>query len=280
MTINAAAYPTLLSAIVVGTGSDAIRMKENTTLGGTGLATITLAHGTFFLRGDGAADDILPILVTAMNAHGNVTTPNTYETNIVFSVDPTSPTALIGIDRASGTSSFELLWDDPLTTIDKRLFGFSATTAFATSLSSDLSPSSLWVSNDIYVSLEPAPYYKRALSRAVSGKTRAVKRSGEIRDRIWVQQNVEERRMHEEAIEADAARALNTFVAAHAGGNRFEFHNTLIDSGDELVGPDASTLAGTFIFSNDFYPESGSFAARVDGCPLYSFTGKLLPYKA
>lgn len=272
-----AAFPCLLGVVVIDSTNNSIKMTENATT-----ANVTIASGSYFLRGDGASDDLCKAIKTALDSNANITSPNTYTVAITRDMSPSNPTATVTIS-ATGGSSFKLFWSDTVnTTFDPALIGVARTdTALDTSAKSGLlSPSCLWTGNDIYRSLEPIPYYRRGLSRAISGKIRAVKRSGEIRDRLWVQEYIEERRMNQEAITADTTRALNLFVSRHADGKRFEFHDGAISSGTTLGALSSTTLVGTFQFGADFYPSGGSFAARIEGAPLYSFTGHLLPYVA
>lgn len=273
-----AAYPVLLGLIVVDSTNNAVKFTEN---GVT--QTLIIASGSYFLRGDGTADDFCAAFKAALDSHTGGT--NVYAVALSPSIAPGSACATVTISIASGgPNAFKLFThdSDPVTTFDTLLIGFTGNTGNSTAAKvSNLSPTALWVSNAVYKSLEPVPTYKRTRARAQSGKVRAVNRAGEFRDRLWVQEHVHESRTKQEAIVADTGRALNVFVLRQADGKRFEWHDGAISAGTTLGALDTvTTRIGTFIFDNDFYPDGQQFAVRADGVPLYSFSGHLLPYVA
>jgi hypothetical protein len=272
-----AAYASLLGVVVIDASNKAIRMTEN------GVTQIVfLTEGVYFLRGDGTADDLCAAIKAALDSHTGGT--NVYAVAVVFSTSPTGVSATVTISIASGgPNAFAILWSHANTSFDEALIGFTnVDTANSTAAKSGtLSPSCIWVSNTIYRRFEPDGTYVREVTRARSGKTRAIARTSERRDRLWIQEVVAAARMKEEANTADPTAAFNRFVARHADGKRFEWHDGALAAGTTLAALSAATRAGTFVFSKDFYPAEGQhFAVRSDGVPTYSFQGALLPYVA
>lgn len=271
----AAAFPVLLGVVVIDATNKAIRFTE----GGVS-AVVSLTEGSYFLRGDQLdGSDLCKEIKDALDSHAGA---NTYAVTLALSTNPADPTATVTVTRSTGIDTFAILWADALTTFDEGLVGFTNvnTAADAAAKVSTLSPSCLWVGNDIYRSLEPVPSFVRRRSRARSGKVRAVERMS-TRDRFWVQEHIEAKRMNEEEIAADPTRALSRFIDRQADGRRLEFHDGAIASGFALSALSTSTKIGTaWHLDDDFYPERSGFAQRVDGAPLYSFQGTLLPYVA
>jgi hypothetical protein len=268
-------HAVLLGLVVVTATTKGIRFREAGTT-----ATVNIAEGVYFVRGNGGATDLLVAIKTALES---ITGTNTYDVTIVFDTNHNNPTAEVTVTRASGSNEFSVLWADALTTFDPGLIGFERENSAhdAAAKVSTISPSALWVSNNIVKRLEPMGDYERTLALSRGDVARAVERSSR-RGRMWHQDLVHAQRMHEEFNSTDPTAALGRFLARHADGKRFEFHQPDLDSGTELAELDAlegGTRVGTFIFDDDFYPRRGEgFETRRDDSPLYSFTGYLVKY--
>ena len=98
-------YPVLLGAVVVVTGTnDRIRWREVATTNNA-----TIAAGTYFLRGDGAADDLCLAIKTAIEAAG--ASANTYSVVAARSLTPTAAHTAVTLTRLTGADSFGIVVD-------------------------------------------------------------------------------------------------------------------------------------------------------------------------
>lgn len=267
-------YPILLRNVVVDANNDAIRFEVNAVA-----ATVHIAHrDDYKVRGNGAADDLIKGVLDAMDSHPAA---DTFSAGLLFQRDPAVKNIAITFDRL-GAHTFRFLFANNATSFDAGLIGCSQVDGVAAVQQfSDLSSRAVWVGNDIYESLEPVSTWQRELARSYAGVVLAVNSADEIRDRLWVQKYIEERRFNEEAITADPYSAFNRFLQQCADGTRFEFHSADTffsnDNGGEFDFTEDLELVGEFKFDKDFYPLGFE---RIDGGPLYSFSGHLLPYVA
>jgi hypothetical protein len=159
-------YPVILRAIVIDGTNNAINFRE-----GANTAVAAITPGTYFLRGDGTADDLLAAIKAGLETNvGARTSVNTYTVAITWSADPAAPTATVTITRASGADTFQLLFATS-TTFDAGVIGFPQTdTALnASPKASTLSPSAAWASSDVYRELEPEDAQEGFAQRARSG---------------------------------------------------------------------------------------------------------------
>ena len=261
-------YPAMLAAVVIDSTNKNIRMKEGATT-----ATVSLVEGTYFLRGDGAADDLLVIIDDALTSHAGT---NTYTVAIVWSVSPAAPHGVITITQ-SGGATFQLLWADALTTFDQALLGFTdANTADSTAAKTGtLSPSCVWVSPEIYVEAEEDEEDDAYVQRARSGVVRGGARGGPYETLRLSFQLVEERRVKAARIAADVARAFDRFRRQLVRGRQFELHFGTISSGTTLAALSSSTERGA---GWHLSPDSvdGFRAERLrPGLPLYAWSLEL-----
>ena len=270
-------YASLLGAVTIDASNNAIRMNE----GGV-LATVSIAAGVYYIRGDGAADDLGTQIRLALNAHPNTTLPNTYVVDTITVADAYHVSTIIKVSLASGTSSFQLLFADALTTFDASLIGFAAlnTALDAATKTSTLSTPARWISNDVVESLEPGAEYDVSVMRARSGRVRGVRRGGPYDLRRLVLRYQDSRRVLATDNVADPNASFARFLQRHGDGTRFEFHSCL----GTLYSPDtrtflvlsSSTRVGlAWIFDE---PTSSMFAPdRVEpGLALYDWDLGLL----
>lgn len=272
------AFPGLLGVVVI----DSLNKTFRVTYDGVA-ANLSMAEGIYFVRGDNSADDFCKAFIAGLNTHAGLPA---FDIGVplfqVLAADPNFAWTIVD----NNAKAFTIHFGHASTSLDASLIGFPVADAVsvAAEVSSSLSSSAVWIGNDIYRSLEANSSWSRRSSRALSGKVRAVSRRDEIRDLIWVQEYIHEKRFNEEAITADPHRAFNRFLQRHAGGPlRFEFHDVELDfdiADGQATFHDGFTIVDTLVFSDDFYPDNQQFGVREDGAPLYSFQGRLLPYVA
>ncbi len=266
-------YAALLGLVTIDSSKLAIRMKENATT-----ATVSIVAGAYTLRGDGAADDLCLAIKTALDSHSNATTPNTYSVTLACSVDPASPTATITISRLTGSSTFQFLWADALTTFPVALIGVAAvnTADDATDKVSTLSPSALWISPDVMTSYEPGEEYDATASRAKPGTVGGLLLGVAHDVRRPVFRFQDSRRVLDWDNTTDPNAAFSSFLERHGDGKAMEFHEVGLLSGSTLRPLTSSTIIGSsWNFAEEtvteFTPERIS-----PGLALYSFDVKLL----
>ena len=267
-------YPVLLSAVVVTSAAadGRIRFVE-----GAGNLNADLRPGTYFLRGDGAADDLCLEIKTALEATG----ANTYSVGVSFDVDADNATATVTITRTAGADTCSLSFASGSTTFDPALIGFAAgnTANNASAKVSTLSPSSVWVSSDIYRELEPDDEVDGFAPRALSGRVRAGSLGAYDVRRLGFAL-VGSKRTHARFIAADTARAFSTLWRRWAGGPRCELHVAAIASGTTLAALSSSTEEGAGWHLDEGSAEGFAPSRLNNGVALYSWDLRLLGYVA
>lgn len=140
-------YPLLRRAITITTANNAIRFREGATT-----ATATVAPGVYFLRGTGGLLDA--IVAALQNASAST---NTYTATYTPSVVAAQPTGTVTISRATGADTFQILGASASTTFPLHTIGVASvdTALDAAAKVSTLSPSGVWVSNDMLTTDEP-----------------------------------------------------------------------------------------------------------------------------
>lgn len=258
-------YPVLLGAIVITTANNRIRFKE-----GLNTGNADIAPGTYYLRGDGAAGDLLPALVSALN---NATTgsANTYTITTSRNIDTSSPHTTITITRATGTDNFQILWADGLTTFDRALLGFAANTADnASAKTSTQACAAAWISNDILSELEPFGERVVSVPRKANGGVVGVSRSAHMTSWALGFAFVHEDRMLRRRSLSVDGDTLEGFLVRFGAGAAFELHEVALASGVTLAALSAATRIGVMHWSEEtlatFKPQ------RIGpGVPLYDF---------
>lgn len=128
----------------------------------TGLA-LTSAK-IFYLRGDGAADDLVELLRLTVQSH---TSANTYTATTARSIDGSALAGTVTLTRV-GANTFSIDW--PNSTLDSTLFGYrNVATTTGTSCVGDISPTAQWVSSDVIEEFEPESEVDAFTERARSG---------------------------------------------------------------------------------------------------------------
>lgn len=283
-------YPVFLLPIVVAPGT--VRMTENgiaQTLNiidpATSLALAT--SKTFYLRGDGTADDLLRLLKLTLDTHTGGTNVYTVaiQRNIDGSILPSSVTI------SAGTNNFSIDWTSASTTLNERHFGFrSIATTSGLSTTGDVSPTSQWVSNDVVEFFEEEDEVQAFVERARSGFVLGGRRGGpyDIR-RMGLQFQAEQRTVTKGVPTVvstkDTGRAFAAAWALMTTGRAFEVHLATLASGTTLSALSSSTrqdgttgVTQTWFLDADTV-ESGFRPARLaPGVGLYSWQLRLLGY--
>jgi hypothetical protein len=275
-------YAVLLKAVTLDSSSK-IRVKEGATT--STLTVVDPATGAalasskqFFLRGDGATDDLLRVLKETVSSHSGT---NTYSTSLALSIDPASPSGVVTLTRVAGANSFQLLWSNAATTFDQGLLGFadSDTADNGSPKVSTLSPSALWVAPEVYEFLEPAQERAASVTRTTSGKVRGVKRGGAYDVRTMSHRFIDSRRVWESENTSDPDAAFNRFLDATADGTRFELHTVGV-TGTTLGALSSSTRVGTAWHWSQEDVDGFDPERMNPGLALYAWQNKLLAYVA
>lgn len=257
-------YPIILPAIVIDASNNAIRMKENSTLGGTGLDTVEIVPDVYTLP------DLLDAVVVALNSHANVTNANTYSVSFAADSNPANKSAIISFSKSGGSSTFQLLWADALTTFDPALIGFSANTLDDVNAKTNtLSPSGLWVSPAIVEEKERKDQQDAWVTRSPAGVVVGGTR-GENMDVLrfgvrWV----DARRAHHAYNTTDPDAAFSRVLAKLKTGRAFELHFVDLSAGQVANPVSSGTLYGTAwhvsddAVDDDFDPERHSPAVAL-----------------
>jgi hypothetical protein len=266
-------YPILLRAVVIDADNKAIRFKE-----GASTSTLSLAENTYYLRGDGTADDLLKAIKDAFDAAGAT---NTYTVAIAWSADPAGVSAVITITQTGG-ATFQILWADGATTFNPAWLGFAdANTADSTAAkTSTLSPSLAWVSDGPYAENEPVDRPQGTVQRARSRRAKRTKTGNTGKDRVLGMSFVAAARTHQQfASGGDTARCFNTFLDELREGPPFELHLVGTTTGFTLASTTSSTKQATLVLGEEgdaeFKPRRQS-----NGVQLYSFAVECWEYVA
>lgn len=265
-------YAAFLGQVTIDSSNKTIRFVEGSTT-----TDVTLVEGTYFLRGDGASGDLCLAIKTAFETNADAA-GNTYTVGLACSVDSASPTATVTITRATGAGSFSILWSHANTTFDPALLGFAATDTAHDGAAkvSTLSPSALWVSNDLLVSYEPEEEYDVSVPGGRSGRLKANRRGGpyDVRNVSLAFLAVERVLTEENLLDPDAT--FERFHKRNGDGRSIEFHAAALSSGTTLAALSASTEIGSG-FHLDPVTASAFEPERLQpGLSLYSFELRLL----
>ena len=269
-------YPVILPVIVIDSTNKAIRMTENATT-----STINLVEGSYFLRGDGSADDLLLALKTALDSHPNVTTPNTYTVTIARSINSAAVSGAVTVTRATGSSSWGVLWADALTTFDQALLGFVANdTVNASPKVSTVSPSGQWVSNEIIKRRDPRTEVDVKQVRTRSGAVGGGRRGGPYSVRLVQFEYVNEKRTDAMLNTTDPTAAFSSVFALLSTLRRFELHFATLATSPALAALSSTTRQGTAWHLDEASAEEFEPRKLSAGTPLYSWGLRLLGYVA
>lgn len=243
-----AEFLTMLSAVEIDADNDTIMLDE---LGVVAVATLT--HGTFFVRGDGTADDLLANIATALGAAfvgGNTygVTLTTNGTIPSLNVTASSPSGIVRVAGILGGNVYRVRWLHASTTFDPAILGFAAEKAAANlnSETSTLSPSAIWVPSDRHIDLIPELATVRAENELASGGLDVVDRSDVAHSRRVLFQLIDGRRVWAHRITSDPDRSWGRFWSRVKDGRALELHELDLQSGSSsLLGAMSSSTRHT-----------------------------------
>lgn len=203
---------------------------------------------TFYLRGDGATDDLCRALAETL---ATATGANTYSVTISRNIDGTALPSTVTIAR-SGANNFTIDWANAATTLSGRLFGFrSVSTGSVTTATGDVSPTGQWVANDIYELFEEEDEVEAFVERARSGVVIGGRRGGPYDVRRLALRFQAEQRAVVKAVPTissvvDTGRAFAACWARLCTGRPFELHFATISAGTTLAALSSSTRQPCF----------------------------------
>lgn len=242
--MTAPRYPVLLAAVEIVEGvNDTLSYVAHPSESD---GTLTIPPGTYYLRGDGASDDLLAGLFTAFAG---------FMTGAVrFGVDAGAPSGVVEleIDDAAfaNDTSLELTAES---TFDVGLLGMTFPVLFNKAsdpprvANSESSPSCVWVSNEPYTSIETDPSVEATQHRTPAGKVYTFIASDEFHERDLVMDLVAAARARRERNPEDPAATLESWWALARDGRPLEFHLQSIASGSTLDALSSSTLIGRYV---------------------------------
>lgn len=257
-------YPVLLGAIVITTANRRLRFRE----GAGAVGNVDIATGTYYLRGDGSADDLCLAIKTGLDAFG--VGGNAYTVTVARSIDPAVAHTLLTTTRTAGTDTFGFVIDGS-ETFDMALIGFTASTANdATAKTSTQACAAGWVSNDILAELEPFAEREAEVDRAASGSVTGVSFSSHMTSWSLGFAFVHETRALKRRALAVDGDTLEGFVERFGAGAQFEAHEVAISSGTTLAGATSSTLVAVLHWSAESV-QSYRPQRLGPGVPLYDW---------
>ncbi len=277
-------YCALLRGVRIGP-TTTLRMTENgaaqtRTFIDPATSAAILSTKFFYLRGDGADDDLARAFRLTADSHTGGT--NVYATAVAYSIDPAAISGSLTISIASGgPHNFMFSFADALTTFDEGAVGFTdANTANnASAKVGTLSPSAAWVSPEVFARCEQVTEYDVSVKRARSGRIKALRYGGPYDLRELRHEMVDSRRLLDQDNTSDPTATLDRFIQTVGAGDRFEMHWATA-SGSVLSALSSSTRIGTAWH----FDEMSSAKLRPErlqpGLALYGFDLGLLGYVA
>lgn len=267
-------YPVMLGAVVIDSTNKRIVITE---AGVDKNADLTV--GTYYLRGDATSDDLCKAIKTAFEAAG--ASANTYTVAVSFDTAGANVSATVTISRATGADAIAIKWADASTTFDEALLGIANTNVTgATTYSSTLSPSCVWVSSEVYRELEPESEFVAFSQRARSGRIWGGRRGGAYAIRRLGMDFLHAKRAHSSNNSSDTRSGFDKFVERQLAGLQFELHIGTINSGSTLAALSSSTEHGSGWHFDAESMESLAPRRLQPGVPLYSIDCRLLGYVA
>jgi hypothetical protein len=266
-------YPVFLGAVVVDDTNDTIRITED----GTGYDAV-IGNGIYFLSNDAGGDDLCLAIMDALSAAS--AGGNAYSVTPSFSVDGSGVSCTVTIARSSGSRTVSINWTHANTTFDPTQIGFAGTadSTGSTSYASTLSPKSVWVSNEIYASLDLTTEHTAFSTRARSGRVLGGLRGSAYDVRLLQMQFLHAKRAHSANNTSDPSSGLDRFITRQLAGLHCQFHLASISSGTTLAALSGSTEHGSGWHFDAEQVADYSPQRLGPGIPLYSASLRLLGY--
>ena len=237
-------FPILLAAITIDDDNDTLQLDEAGVV-----AAATMAHGTYWLRGDGGAGDFCPIIVAALDAAFGG--GNTYSVDVgTWSIDPTDETAVVTVSRATGATAFRVRWNHGSANFDPGLLGFATEKGAADGNpeASTISPALVWVSNERHIDIIPRLSANVEEVNGADGSLDLVELSATRYGLQVSLELVDGRRLWANEVQGDPNAALDRFWALVRDGRRVELHTTTISTHPNLTGP---TIVNSIVSRDD-----------------------------
>lgn len=272
-------FPILLGAIVIDDDTDGVYLDE----AGVGIQC-TLVHGTYYLKGDGAADDFLLALKTALEAGG----ANTYTITVDSGGNPswsrsTSSRAVTVTVSSNSVATFRVRWAHANTTFGSALIGFTTEKGAAdnNAESGTVSPTSVWVGDNYHEETRARPGWVVTEHELENGDVDVVRHSGKRSDRSLTLPMVADANLFTDD-EAATNRSLETFLGVCGDGRPVQFHAQALQSGSATLIDDlsSSTLIGTYRLGEEASNALASASTSQLGMPYSDLDIMLRSYVA
>jgi len=227
-------FPCFLPQIVVDSTDNALSV---TVTGGTGAgtSTVSIAAGIYYLRGDGAAGDLLAAIDTALESHS---TTGTFTCSVSRNIDEASSGCTVTLALSGGPTSWAI--NTSGTTFDLSWLGMATGMAAALSHSSTQTVRGCWASSEVMSVDDPGWEGRTTVNELDGGSVSphsfgaTSKRRACTIDFLW-------RRRVAETASLDTPHAA---LAHLLYGGAFERHDTLLSSGTTLSALSSSTKIG------------------------------------
>ena len=263
-------FVALLGSVEVTSANNTVIINE-----GASDLTATIASGTYYLKGDGSADDLAQAIEDALNAAGAFT----YVVALEYTTDPTlsGKTASNVVISTSPANTFALKWGAGL--FDGELLGYAGTNlSGATSYTAPSSAQLSWVSTEPVHSREPDPESDVAQHVTPDGQTYTFRSGGPRTRRTITFSVVDERRVLKERNTADEAETYEKWWERYQLGYPLQVHLVAESSAGYLSGPSSSTLLETMVLDEESCKAIVGKQRREDGQAYYSWRVGLRGY--
>jgi len=233
------------------------------------VTTCTLPAGTYYLRGDGAADDLAKAIHDAIEAASN--NGASYSYSVTWRSATAFVSTTLSLELTSGANSFDLafLGSGAGRTFDGGHIGFPVTSSFDSVLDSSYQPRGVWTPTSASERLDERPRAMGSQFRSVSGKTYTHDRSGtEWTDLVltwpWMQEEIVETRNRN-----TENRPLYECWAEWRKGNPVEMHELEPSGVLYATPPESTTLQGTYVL-DETHLEEYVATRHSPGVPFYT----------
>lgn len=276
--MSGAIYCSLHAGLVIDGSNDALVLDEAGTT-----HTVSLAHGTWYVKGDGSVDDLLAMIASQLSASfagGNVyamTVTNDGSTPS-WDINPANRHAIVDLRLTAGAINFRVKWADPASTFATLLnaaIGTFVTKGAANTAAeqSTTSPTAVWVPNEVYRQRRKPKTWEITEAMTADGDASVVRRSSKQRTDVIEFQLLNAARVFiptgEPTLSGEAATALENFIDLWNDGRPLELHERGVVSGTIIAAVSSSTLVGVAF-------RLGKAMAQLDpvlvqpGLPLYN----------
>jgi hypothetical protein len=263
-----AKWAVLTGAVTIDSTNRDIRITANAVT-----ATVTLVNGTYYLIGDGSADDLLGWLDSAITSHPEITS-----VTISSSVSIDSGAAVSSLTITPNISC-NILFGNALTTFDEGTIGFDGDTGLDASHSNTDSPSLIWVSNEPPFLDDRGPWESQSEQTiTVDGKTRTFTRGTAHERRMLSFDFVAPKRTIKSAWGSSSSnQTFESWWDNHRDGRKLRYYNPALSSGTTLAALSSSNFISTYTLDESSVA-SWSPRRLQPGLELYGWSVGLRKY--